>query len=42
VPDRQFYDYLIEVGPAHDAGHGRDLVRQRQQLGDVVAVAAGQ
>jgi len=34
------------VGPsarsADDAGYGRDLVQQGQQLGDVVAVSAGQ
>jgi hypothetical protein len=29
-------------GPADGAGHGRDLVQQRQQTGDVVAVSAGQ
>ena len=29
-------------GPADDAGNGRDLVEQRQELGDVVAVSAGQ
>lgn len=29
-------------GPADDAGHGRNLVQQRQQLRDVVAVSAGQ
>lgn len=28
--------------PADDSGHCRDLVQQGQQLGDVVAVAAGQ
>ena len=28
--------------PADDSGHCRDLVQQRQQLGDVVAVSAGQ
>jgi len=27
---------------ADDAGYGRDLVQQGQQLGDVVAVSAGQ
>ena len=29
-------------GPAHGPGNGRDLVDQRQQLRDVVAVPAGQ
>jgi hypothetical protein len=29
-----------EAGPADDAAHGRHLVEQRDQLGDVVAVAA--
>lgn len=28
--------------PADDTGHGRNLVQQRQQSSDVVAVAAGQ
>jgi hypothetical protein len=28
--------------PAHPPAHGRDSVEQRRQLGDVVAVAAGQ
>ena len=30
------------AGPADHSGNSRDLVQQRQQLGDVVAVAAGQ